>query len=99
MNATTGSNGYAIDSTTSHERAAAAIAPAHRFVIRLLGRAMYRYLKRRTVRDLRAVPACYRNDIGVPEHAIDEVAGALAARRADAWVRRRLGPGSGRLVV
>lgn len=90
MNAITGSNDQALAVTAPHERGRAASAPAYRYAVRLLGRLMFHYLKSWTVRDLKSVPEYYRRDFGVPWHAIDEVATALAARRAGAWVRRRL---------
>lgn len=99
MNTTRGSNETAIRLGTSHEQAASVVASAHRLAVRLLARALHRHLKVRAMRDLRAVPARYRRDIGVPADAIEEVADALASRRVAAWVRRRLAPKSSRLAA
>jgi len=97
MNTTRVSNENTIRPTASHEQAASAVASAHRLVVRLMARALHFHLKARAMRDLRAVPARYQRDIGVPADAIEEVAEALASRRVAAWVRRRLAPKSSRL--
>ncbi len=99
MSTITRSHNVATPARVSHDQAAAAIAPAYRFAARVLRRAVMRHLKRRSIRELRSLTDRTLMDIGVPEHAIDDVAGEMAARRVDAWVRQAMAPAAGRMAA
>ena len=99
MSTITSSHGIAAPARGSHDQAATAIAPAYRFAARVLRRAMVRHLKRRSIRELRSLDDRTLTDIGVPEHAIDEVAYELATRRVDAWMCRVTAPAAGRMAA
>jgi len=98
MTATTISN-QRMAAPSSHDQAAAAVAPAYGFVARIMRRAVSHHVRVRVARELHSLPAEIRSDIGVPEHAIEEIAAAAATRKADVLVRRVFGRPAARLAA
>ena len=87
MNAVTISSGGSMAAPSRGERA----APLYRFAMRFIRRAVYRRFRRESLRSLRQMPDYVRTDIGVPEHAIGDVASGLAQRRTEAWMQEVVG--------
>lgn len=72
----------------TQRNAADAIALPYRLAGRVLRWAIIRQIKAHSARELRSISPRIRADIGVPEHAIDDIATELAIRRVDAWMKQ-----------